>query len=326
MPVKISIIIPTYQRPALLTKCMTALVSQDFSTEEYEIIIVTDGPDEQTITAIQRLYKNKPSPALFYCSLPCKKGPAAARNAGWKQAKGSLILFTDDDCIPSHDWVKNYYNAFEFYAQTLIAFSGKIIVPRSPNPTDFELNTANLETAGFVTANCACSKEALEMVNGFDEAFTMAWREDSDLEFKLLKEGIPITKIEEALVVHPARKAAWGVSLKEQKKSMFDALLFKKHPRLYKKRIYTPVLWNYILMVILLLAFFMALVFQQKLIALICLLCWIFLMGLFVAKRLSHASHSFKHILEMVATSIMIPFFSLFWNLYGAWKFKALHL
>jgi len=326
MSVKVSIIVPTYKRPALLKRCIEALISQDFPEQEYEIIIVTDGIDEDSNQMLSQsglldFFNN-----IFCYSLPFKKGPAAARNAGWRIAKGDLILFTDDDCIPDFNWIKNLYNAFEFYGYSAIALTGKVVVPLSSAPTDFELNTANLETAEFVTANCACTKTSLEMVNGFDEAFTMAWREDSDLEFKFLKEDIPIKKIEEAVVVHPARKAPWGVSLKEQRKSMFNALLFKKHSQLYKEKIGSPALRNYYLMIILLITFFTEWIQGQKIIALICLSSWLYLTVLFILKRLTNASLSIKHVSEMIATSLLIPFVSVFWNLYGAIKFKVLRL
>jgi glycosyltransferase involved in cell wall biosynthesis len=326
MSVKVSIIVPTYKRPELLKRCLEALISQDFPESEYEIIIVTDGIDEETNQMLAQsglfdFFNN-----IFCYSLPFKKGPAAARNAGWRIAKGDLILFTDDDCIPDFNWIKNLHNAFEFYGFPAIALTGKVVVPLSSAPTDFELNTANLEKAEFVTANCACTKRSLEIVNGFDEAFTMAWREDSDLEFKFLKEDIPIKKIEEAVVVHPARKAAWGVSLKEQRKSMFNALLFKKHPQLYKERIGSPALRNYYLMIVLLVSFFTEWYQHQKIIAILCLSAWVYLMVLFILKRLSNASLSFKHVSEMIATSLLIPFVSVFWNLYGAIKFKVLRL
>jgi glycosyltransferase involved in cell wall biosynthesis len=326
MSVKVSVIVPTYKRPSLLKRCIEALISQDFPENQYEIIIVTDGIDEDTNQMLAQsglfdFFNN-----IFCYSLPFKKGPAAARNAGWRIAKGDLILFTDDDCIPDFNWIKNLYNAFEFYGYPAIALTGKVIVPLPASPTDFELNTANLEKAEFVTANCACTKTSLEIVNGFDEAFTMAWREDSDLEFKFLKEDIPIKKIEEAVVVHPARKAQWGVSLKEQRKSMFNALLFKKHPQLYKERIGSPALRNYYLMIVLLLSFIAEWFQDEKIIALICLSAWLYLTLLFILKRLSNASLSFKHVSEMVATSLLIPFVSVFWNLYGAIKFKVLRL
>ena len=326
MTIKVSVIIPTYQRAQLLKRCIDSLILQDFPNMEYEIIVVTDGIDQQTENTVEECKANKFFSNIFCYSLPLKRGPAAARNAGWRVARGKYILFTDDDCIPSPDWVKYFCNAFEYYAQPLVAFTGKIIVPRSPLPTDFELNTANLETAAFVTANCACTRAALDKVNGFDEEFTMAWREDSDLHFKLLKHRIPIIKIEEAVIFHPVRKAQWGASLKEQKKSMFNALLFKKHPDLYKQMISSSVLWNYYLMILLLPGSVVAMYFGQKTVAIILFSGWSVLLCFFVYKRLAKASKSFKHVAEMVATSILIPFLSVYWNLYGAYKFKVLHL
>jgi glycosyltransferase involved in cell wall biosynthesis len=326
MALKVSIIVPTYKRPELLSKCLNSLISQNFPKDEYEIIIVTDGPDDSSAEIITRLAKKTTFPHLYCVSLPSKKGPAAARNTGWKLARGKLILFTDDDCIADQDWTSNFHNAFEANGESLLALTGKIIVPRPVNPTDFELNTSRLETADFVTANCACSKMTLEKINGFDEAFTMAWREDSDLQFKLLKENIPILKIKKAIIIHPARQAPWGISIKEQKKSMFDALLFKRHPQLFKQKIRTAVLWKYIIMNVLLIAFIITLSRGHKTLAFVYLSCWILLYSLLVAKRLSNTSHSLKHVVEMVTTSIVIPFFSVFWNLYGAFKFKALHL
>ena len=326
MAIKVSIVIPTYQRPQLLKRCIDSLILQEFLNEEYEIIVVTDGIDQQTENTVEKCKANKYFSNIFCYSLPLKKGPAAARNAGWRIAKGKYILFTDDDCIASPDWVKYFCNAFEYYGQTLLAFTGKVIVPRSSLPTDFELNTANLETAAFVTANCGCTRAALEEVNGFDEQFTMAWREDSDLHFKLLKQKIPIIKIEEAVIFHPVRKAQWGVSLKEQKKSMFNALLFKKHPDLYKQMISSSVLWNYYLMIFLLPGSVIAMYFDQKILAILLFSGWSVLLCLFVYKRLAKASKSFKHVAEMIATSILIPFLSVYWNLYGAYKFKVLHL
>jgi glycosyltransferase involved in cell wall biosynthesis len=323
---KVSVVIPTYKRPVSLKRCLEALISQDFAESEFEIIVVTDGIDETTGRMLEESFIFDFFSNLHCYALPMKSGPAAARNAGWKIATGDLILFTDDDCIPDVAWVKNYYNAYEFYGEKFIAFSGRIKVPVSPAPTDFEINTSHLETAQFVTANCACSRTALELVGGFDEEFTMAWREDSDLEFKLLECEIPILKIEEALVIHPVRKAPWGISLKEQKKSMFDALLFKRHPGLYKERISSSSFWVYYFIILSFVYFLTALSFDQDFLAITGLLIWLFLMGMFISKRLSRTSHSLTHVTEMVATSLLIPFYSVFWNLYGAVKYKVVHL
>ena len=68
-------------------------------------------------------------------------------------------------------------------------------------------------------------------IGGFDERFPEAWREDSDLQFTLLEQGYTIKPAPQAVVTHPVRPAPWGVGLKMQRKSQFEALLYKKHPQ-----------------------------------------------------------------------------------------------
>src|SRR5690606_21950559 len=129
------------------------------------------------------------------------------------------------------DWLSSLLN--QYHEENLIAFTGRTLVPLPENPTDFAMNLSKLGDAEFITANCACTKEALYKVGGFDERFRMAWREDSDLEFKFISNDIPIHKVNDAVVVHPVNSVRWGVSAYEQKKGIYDALLFKKYPKLY---------------------------------------------------------------------------------------------
>src|SRR5262249_36180503 len=128
---------------------------------------------------------------------------------------------------------------------SLAAVAGRVVVPLPERPTDYERDAAGLEQGEFVTANCFCRRDALEAVGGCDERFAAAWREDSDLQFTLLARGARMTKAPDAVVVHPVRQAPWGVSLRQQRKVRFDALLYRKHPDLYRRRIrpWTP--WDY---------------------------------------------------------------------------------
>jgi glycosyltransferase involved in cell wall biosynthesis len=319
MEKKISVVIPTYNRAELLQKCLRNLMNQNFDKAAYEIIVVSDGPDERTESKVLELATEHT--ILFY-SLPYNQGPAAARNVGWKSAKGEIIAFTDDDCIPDIDWLKEIWNYYKH--EDCVVYTGKVIVPISKHPTDFELNTSRLETGEFVTANCICTKQALIKVNGFDERFKAAWREDSDLHFKLLQHNIPIYKNEKAVVVHPVRQAKWGVSIKEQKKSLYNALLYKKYPNLYRQRIKASPTWLYYGIIVLFLAGLITLVVGMKKFSAAILLGWIFLTAIFITRRLKHTSRSFSHVSEMVITSLVIPFLSVFWTLYGAYKYRVL--
>jgi glycosyltransferase involved in cell wall biosynthesis len=327
MPIKISVVIPTYHRPVLLKKCLEVLMIQEFPKEGYEIIIVSDGPDQETREVVmQCIHTDCQIPAIKYDYLPYQKGPAAARNKGWKQAQGELIAFTDDDCIPNIYWLEFMWKA---YRQTNgMAFTGTVIVPRPWHSTDDEHPISPWEKAEFVTANGCCTKKALQEVNGFDERFSIAWREDSDLEFMLLRHHVSIVYVEDAFIIHPVRPVRWGVSLGEQRKSMFNALLYKKHPSLYRrKKIQIIPPWHYYVMVVSFLCVWVSIILLLSVyLSIGALIIWLGLVSGFIVKRLSGNSHGSKHIFEMIITSILIPFLSVFWRLYGAVKYKVLFL
>jgi glycosyltransferase involved in cell wall biosynthesis len=321
---KVSVVIPTYRRPQLLMNCLVALSKQDMVKNDFEIIVVNDGPDQSTRTLVHGI-NHLVLPYVQYITLSRNSGPASARNAGWKKANGELVAFTDDDCIPEPGWLSTLWNAYRSNNRNEIAFSGKLIVPIPEKPTDFELNTSHLETAEFITANCACTKATLEKINGFDERYKTAWREDSDLEFKLIEHNIPVIKVDDAQVIHPVRKAEWGVSITEQRKTMFNALLYKKYPSLFRNKIQKAPAWNYYIIIGSGLAALAGLIVHSKATLIIGTVVYTGFTMAFVIRRLKRTSRSFNHILEMIATSIVIPFASVYWTLYGAFKYRVLY-
>jgi glycosyltransferase involved in cell wall biosynthesis len=320
---KVSVVIPTYKRPELLFKCLIKLCEQNFSKQWYEVIVITDGADIET-ESIVNLMLQQCDDFNFYCfGLDEKKGPAAARNKGASLAKGELILFTDDDCLPHKNWIENFWNAYVINKKELVAFTGRTIVPHADAPTDYEKNVAHLETAEFITANCACTKTTFNAVRGFDEDFPIAWREDSDFHFRLLSNNVPIIKVEDAMVEHPVRAAYWGISIKEQKKSMFNALLYKKHPTLYKEKISSHAVRMYYAMIVLFVIFIASIFYAKPFFSTASFLLWLLLVLIFTEKRLKGTSKKISHVAEMFATSVIIPFLSVYWTLYGSVKFKT---
>lgn len=323
MDKKITVVIPSYQRPELLSRCLRALEDQEFDKSAFDVIVVSDGPDKYT-RQLACSWKYAGLIDVSYMALPAKKGPAAARNAGWRASDAPMIAFTDDDTIPDPYWLQSIWHAWK--GESAIVYTGQVIVPLRGRPTDYEWNTAQLEKAEFVTANCACTREALERVNGFDESFEAAWREDSDLEFRLLQQQVPIYHLKNAVVLHPVRKAGWGVSIREQRKNIFNALLYKKFPRLYREKIQRRPMWNYYLMIG---CFLLGVAFalnEAYTLSTVLFGAWLLMIGIFAGKRLKHTSHTTSHVLEMIITSAAIPFAATYWSLYGSWRYKVLYL
>lgn len=323
-PLRISVVIPTYKRPALLLRCLQSLTRQDFPGEHYEIIVVSDGEDPVTASALSDMQAQR-FPLIRYYALARKGGPAAARNLGWILAQSQLIAFTDDDCMPDQKWLAAIWSSWHRSGQCAeVAYSGNTIVPIGPEPTDYEKNISRLAFAEFITANCACTVAALRKVGGFDERFTMAWREDSDLQFKFIQDNIPILRISDAVVTHPVRKAPWGISIRDERKNMFNALLYKKYPSLYRQKIQPNPPWHYYIIAVFLVVLVIGLLTGRTPLQVVGIAGWAAMTAWFAARRLRAASRSWNHVSEMIFTSAIIPLLSLFWKFYGSWKYRVL--
>lgn len=322
--VRISVVIPTCRRPALLARCLAVLLAQRFDARAYEIIVVDDGRCDETRSVVNALAPQGAAPRVRYLRPEQgRHGPAVARNRGWRAAVGPLIAFTDDDTVPDPDWLACGEWALR---GGHVAICGRVHVPVGQPPTDHELMTRGLESAQFVTANAFVRKSALARVGGFDERFTRAWREDSDLQFRLMREAGAVGRSAEASVTHPVRPEPWGVSLRQQKNAYFDALLYKKHPRLYRQRIRRVPPWHYYLIVLLTLAAPLLLLAGLTSAAAISALAVLGLVLGIAASRLWRTAHTPAHVVEMLATSALIPFLSVYWRLRGALHFKVLFL
>ena len=170
-------------------------------------------------------------------------GPAAARNAGWRAARGAIIAFTDDDCIPDPRWlaaggrrVRDGRDGGRPAGSSSRCRSGRRTT--SATPPAWRGPSSSRPIA-------SCRRDVLEAVGGFDERFAAAWREDSDLHFALLERGGRIGRAPGRSWSTRSGPAPWGVSLRQQRKSLFNALLFKKYPELYRRRIRSAPPWDY---------------------------------------------------------------------------------
>ena len=321
MSVAVSVVIPTFRRDQLLDRCLAAMATQDLPPECYEIIVSDNAGSPETGRLVQSWIRPD-GPLVRYILASDSPGPAAARNEGWRAARGPIIAFTDDDCIPSPSWLRKGLAGF---TDGVAGVWGKVIVPipEGTTPTDYQLDAANLERAEFVNANCFYRRETLEAVAGFDEQFETAWREDSDLFFRLLESGSRLARVADAVVVHPPRQARWGISLLQQRKSMFNALLYKKHPGLYRERIQSNPPWRYYLSLVSLAAGVTGVALGVPFLVLAGLCLWAALTLQFCGRRLARTSHSVTHVLEMLVTSALIPPVAVFWRLRGALRFRV---
>lgn len=320
--IDVSVVVPTCGRPVLLNRCLDALTRQSIDPVRYEIIVVDDAPSPVTRDAVHGWAARMAARGLQIHYLPSSgpHGPAAARNKGWQAARAGIIAFTDDDTTPDPRWLAAGLDAFDRGADVVW---GRTVMPLHRKPTEYERDTKELETTEFVAANCLCRTSALKQVGGFDERFSLAWRDDADLYFRLLREGVDVRHVPEALVIHPVRAAHWGVSLSQQKKVVFDVLLYKKHPALYRKKMRPQARFDYYVTVLFLLMAISGLWLAVPAVAVSGGVLWLGMTARLCASRLHGTVTTPSHVVEMVVTSAMIPPVAVFWRIVGMVRFKA---
>jgi histidinol-phosphate phosphatase family protein len=165
-----------------------------------------------------------------------RRGPAWARNEGWRRASAEWIVFLDDDVLPEPGWREALDRDLATGAD---GSQGRIVVPLPERPTDWQRNVKGLETARWATADMAYRREALAAVGGFDERFPRAYREDADLALRLQAAGRRLERGTRR-VLHPVAPAGATVSLRKQAGNADDVLMRALHGRRWRERAGVP--------------------------------------------------------------------------------------
>jgi glycosyltransferase involved in cell wall biosynthesis len=165
------------------------------------------------------------------------RGPAAARNLGWRSTSTAWVVFLDDDVLPPLSWAADLSADLDGLTEGVAGSQGRLRVPLPPGrrPTDWERVTAGLADAAWATADMAYRRPALIAVEGFDERFRRAYREDADLALRLMDAGFRLTH-GLRVVEHPVRPASPWISVRTQAGNADDALLHRVHGRDWRSR------------------------------------------------------------------------------------------
>lgn len=116
MPSFISVIICTYNRGDILSECLRSLTNQSIPSEYFEVIIINNNSTDNT----QKIAESFVYQASNYrVIIEHEQGISAARNRGWKEAKGEYIAYTDDDCRLPPDWLKKALEIIENHSPDL---------------------------------------------------------------------------------------------------------------------------------------------------------------------------------------------------------------
>jgi HAD superfamily hydrolase (TIGR01662 family) len=170
------------------------------------------------------------------------RGPAAARNAGWRACAAPWVCFLDDDVVPAPGWRAALAGDLDGLPGDVVGSQGRLRVPLPSDrrATDWERDVHGLQDAAWATADMAYRRRALQAVGGFDERFPRAYREDADLALRLLRRRWRLVRGARR-TTHPVREDAgrW-TSVRRQAGNADDRLMDALHGPGWRERAAAP--------------------------------------------------------------------------------------
>ena len=223
-----SVVVPTYNRPERLANCLTALAEQDYPRGCLEVVVVDDG-SPTAMDEVVAPFRSQLSVTLIRQE---NAGPATARNVGAKRAKGTLLAFTDDDCMPSPHWLSGFLarllqtpdamvggrslnalpdNSYSTASQALIDYLYSYYSGSGNGSSHGQSSSSNRAESPaadgepmvfFASNNIAMSRENYLRVGGFDVSFPLAAAEDRELCDRWQQAGLPMVYAPEVTIRH----------------------------------------------------------------------------------------------------------------------------
>jgi glycosyltransferase involved in cell wall biosynthesis len=211
----VSVIIPTYNRAEVLQKTLEGYAGQCGDHRLIEVLVVDDGSKDNTSLMVEECCKSFPISLRYFRQE--NRGLAAARNHGIREARGELILFGDDDIIPSHNMVAEHVAWHCRFPEENVGVLGQVDWAPEVHPTPFMV-WSNLYGAQFnfgrfqpgmevefwhaYFCNTSVKSGFLKRNGMFDETFRKYGWEDIEFSYRLYQNGYRVRYSPKALGYH----------------------------------------------------------------------------------------------------------------------------
>jgi GT2 family glycosyltransferase len=235
----ISIIIPTFNGASRIGNCLDALLKQ-MPGRDVDILVVNDGSTDDTAEVV----RGYPEVRLINQR---NAGPAAARNRGALEARGTLLLFTDDDCVPTPDWLDAMLKPFDdpevVGAKGIYRTRQKRLAARfvQIEYEDRYRLMAHLDCIDFIdTYSAAFRRDRFLEMAGYDISFPVACSEDIELSYRMSAQGWKMKFAPAAIVYHTHPDTLTQYLKKKYKFAYWRVLAVRKNPGKAVKDSHTP--------------------------------------------------------------------------------------
>lgn len=203
----ISVIIPVFNNPEGLKKCLEALENQTYPKSLYEVIVVDNGSDEDIKEVVSQF-------SQAFAAYESQPGSYFARNKGLCLAKGDVLAFTDSDCIPAPDWIeKGVTHLLRTPNCGLVAGKIELFFKNPAQPTAVEYYDSTImgfpqqkyieESRFGATANLFTFRSVIDKVGSFEQ--TLKSSGDREWGQRVFLAGYEQIYADDVCVAHPAR-------------------------------------------------------------------------------------------------------------------------
>ncbi len=205
---RVSVIVPSFNRPDLIVRTVRGLIVQSLPLDEYEVLVVDDHSDPPVTDAF---FGHRLPRSVKIIRSDENRGRAAARNMGIQAATGRVVVMLDDDMEVVPEFLEAHLRIHDAREKAVVL--GKIAAApelgRAPflryldsrGPEKIPRGEA-IPAKYFVTGNVSVPRSALEKVGGFDEGFSLYGGEDTELGMRLGKAGYVFLYAPDALAHH----------------------------------------------------------------------------------------------------------------------------
>ncbi len=209
MTPQLSVVVTTYNRAAILAKCLDALLHQE-GDPSYEVLVVDDGSTDETPAMLDALMAEH---ARLRVYRQPNGGRASARNAGIREARGEYLCYVDSDVFVASGFVKAHLDAHAAFrphgkvgaggqARDCFVQGLSVNIDRLEDAYQVKVPPFDPSRAFFDTKNVSLRRRWLSEVGGFDTGFVEYGWEDLELGVRLKEKGLTIVRSRDAYGFH----------------------------------------------------------------------------------------------------------------------------
>jgi glycosyltransferase involved in cell wall biosynthesis len=203
------VVVAAYQAERTLEECLDSLTHLDYPGEDLEIVCVDNGSTDATAAIARRF-----APGIVTLT-ELERGAASARNRGIAAAHGEVVAFTDADCTVSPTWLRHLVGPL---ADPRVGIAGGCILAKQPcnwierfgeRIHDHAVAIEATEPPYAISMNWASRRAVLQHYGGFDARLLRC--QDVDLSFRMLRDGMTIDYVADAVVYHRNERTLLGL-------------------------------------------------------------------------------------------------------------------